>query len=54
MCPDHSSGEYCQECDPGYARDPSSGSCVAIDTQGCDCDKTGSIRDEYLNGNYIE
>ena len=53
VCPDHSGGENCQQCDDGYARDPSSGSCIAIDTQSCECDPAGSINEEYLDGKFL-
>lgn len=53
VCPDHSGGENCQQCDDGYARDPSSGSCMAIDTQSCECDPAGSINEGYLDGKFF-
>ena len=57
VCPDHTSGENCQECDSGYARDPASGSCIVMNPQvpnGCTCDAVGSVNGAYLNGMYKE
>ena len=57
VCPDHTSGENCQECDSGYARDPASRSCIAMNPQepnGCMCDAVGSVNGAYLNGKHKE
>lgn len=52
-CADHTTGDHCQFCEPGYEGDATRGSrtdCSTNGTRHCNCNPDGTIRDMCHSG----
>ncbi|KAJ8950523.1 hypothetical protein NQ318_015267 [Aromia moschata] len=53
-CRDHTTGDSCQECLPGYDGDPlASAPCRAVEPPNCNCDPRGTVSNECRGGRCV-